>query len=349
MAKRIVRLLPCLLTCLFLLGSLVTFAGALTPSGAPDYSKWDVPEVLNREDLTEQFPDGSFRLDLTTIRIVGIKQATYMLIWSREPLDETVQRDVVAAFRENDPSNYTDIAFYHGTGVFEKPSFWNKGNSFGRYGITREGDTWYLTIGGAGSVSHFVFGFGTTSEPTTTTSEPTTTTSEPTTTTSEPTTTTSEPTTTTSVPTTTTSESTTTTSEPTTTTSVPTTTTSESTTTTSESTTTTSEPTTTTSGSTTTTSEPTTTTGEPTTTTCEPTTTTGEPTTTTGEPTTTTTVPDLEIIDDEETPLADLPQGSDPAGSPKTGNTALPWLFIGAAAISLTVAVLINQRPAQEA
>lgn len=103
MAKRIVRLLPCLLTCLFLLGSLVTFAGALTPSGAPDYSKWDVPEVLNREDLTEQFPDGSFRLDLTTIRIVGIKQATYMLIWSREPLDETVQRDVVAAFRENDP------------------------------------------------------------------------------------------------------------------------------------------------------------------------------------------------------------------------------------------------------
>ena len=286
MAKRIVRLLPCLLTCLFLLGSLVTFAGALTPSGAPDYSKWDVPEVLNREDLTEQFPDGSFRLDLTTIRIVGIKQATYMLIWSREPLDETVQRDVVAAFRENDPSNYTDIAFYHGTGVFEKPSFWNKGNSFGRYGITREGDTWYLTIGGAGSVSHFVFGFGTTSEPTTTTSEPTTTTSEPTTTTS---------------------------------------------------------------GSTTTTSEPTTTTGEPTTTTGEPTTTTGEPTTTTGEPTTTTTVPDLEIIDDEETPLADLPQGSDPAGSPKTGNTALPWLFIGAAAISLTVAVLINQRPAQEA
>ena len=286
MAKRIVRLLPCLLTCLFLLGSLVTFAGALTPSGAPDYSKWDVPEVLNREDLTEQFPDGSFRLDLTTIRIVGIKQATYMLIWSREPLDETVQRDVVAAFRENDPSNYTDIAFYHGTGVFEKPSFWNKGNSFGRYGITREGDTWYLTIGGAGSVSHFVFGFGTTSEPTTTTSEPTTTTSEPTTTTSEPTTTTSEPTTTTSVPTTTTSE-----------------------------------PTTTTSGS----------------------------TTTTGEPTTTTTVPDLEIIDDEETPLADLPQGSDPAGSPKTGNTALPWLFIGAAAISLTVAVLINRRPAQEA
>ena len=244
MAKRIVRLLPCLLTCLFLLGSLVTFAGALTPSGAPDYSKWDVPEVLNREDLTEQFPDGSFRLDLTTIRIVGIKQATYMLIWSREPLDETVQRDVVAAFRENDPSNYTDIAFYHGTGVFEKPSFWNKGNSFGRYGITREGDTWYLTIGGAGSVSHFVFGFGTTSEPTTTT---------------------------------------------------------------------------------------------------------GEPTTTTGEPTTTTTVPDLEIIDDEETPLADLPQGSDPAGSPKTGNTALPWLFIGAAAISLTVAVLINRRPAQEA
>ena len=237
MAKRIVRLLPCLLTCLFLLGSLVTFAGALTPSGAPDYSKWDVPEVLNREDLTEQFPDGSFRLDLTTIRIVGIKQATYMLIWSREPLDETVQRDVVAAFRENDPSNYTDIAFYHGTGVFEKPSFWNKGNSFGRYGITREGDTWYLTIGGAGSVSHFVFGFGTTSEPTTTT----------------------------------------------------------------------------------------------------------------GEPTTTTTVPDLEIIDDEETPLADLPQGSDPAGSPKTGNTALPWLFIGAAAISLTVAVLINRRPAQEA
>ena len=300
MAKRIVRLLPCLLTCLFLLGSLVTFAGALTPSGAPDYSKWDVPEVLNREDLTEQFPDGSFRLDLTTIRIVGIKQATYMLIWSREPLDETVQRDVVAAFRENDPSNYTDIAFYHGTGVFEKPSFWNKGNSFGRYGITREGDTWYLTIGGAGSVSHFVFGFGTTSEPTTTTSEPTTTTSEPTTTTSEPTTTTS-------VPTTTTSEPTTTTSEPTTTTSVPTTTTSE------------------------------------------PTTTTGEPTTTTGEPTTTTTVPDLEIIDDEETPLADLPQGSDPAGSPKTGNTALPWLFIGAAAISLTVAVLINRRPAQEA
>ena len=293
MAKRIVRLLPCLLTCLFLLGSLVTFAGALTPSGAPDYSKWDVPEVLNREDLTEQFPDGSFRLDLTTIRIVGIKQATYMLIWSREPLDETVQRDVVAAFRENDPSNYTDIAFYHGTGVFEKPSFWNKGNSFGRYGITREGDTWYLTIGGAGSVSHFVFGFGTTSEPTTTTSEPTTTTSEPTTTTSEPTTTTS-------VPTTTTSEPTTTTSEPTTTTSVPTTTTSE-------------------------------------------------PTTTTGEPTTTTTVPDLEIIDDEETPLADLPQGSDPAGSPKTGNTALPWLFIGAAAISLTVAVLINRRPAQEA
>ena len=286
MAKRIVRLLPCLLTCLFLLGSLVTFAGALTPSGAPDYSKWDVPEVLNREDLTEQFPDGSFRLDLTTIRIVGIKQATYMLIWSREPLDETVQRDVVAAFRENDPSNYTDIAFYHGTGVFEKPSFWNKGNSFGRYGITREGDTWYLTIGGAGSVSHFVFGFGTTSEPTTTTSEPTTTTSVPTTTTSEPTTTTSEPTTTTSVPTTTTSE---------------------------------------------------------------PTTTTGEPTTTTGEPTTTTTVPDLEIIDDEETPLADLPQGSDPAGSPKTGNTALPWLFIGAAAISLTVAVLINRRPAQEA
>lgn len=237
MAKRIVRLLPCLLTCLFLLGSLVTFAGALTPSGAPDYSKWDVPEVLNREDLTEQFPDGSFRLDLTTIRIVGIKQATYMLIWSREPLDETVQRDVVAAFRENDPSNYTDIAFYHGTGVFEKPSFWDKGNSFGRYGITREGDTWYLTIGGAGSVSHFVFGFGTTSEPTTTT----------------------------------------------------------------------------------------------------------------GEPTTTTTVPDLEIIDDEETPLADLPQGSDPAGSPKTGNTALPWLFIGAAAISLTVAVLINRRPAQEA
>ena len=293
MAKRIVRLLPCLLTCLFLLGSLVTFAGALTPSGAPDYSKWDVPEVLNREDLTEQFPDGSFRLDLTTIRIVGIKQATYMLIWSREPLDETVQRDVVAAFRENDPSNYTDIAFYHGTGVFEKPSFWNKGNSFGRYGITREGDTWYLTIGGAGSVSHFVFGFGTTSEPTTTTSEPTTTTSEPTTTTSGSTTTTSEPTTTTG--------------------------------------------------------EPTTTTGEPTTTTGEPTTTTGEPTTTTGEPTTTTTVPDLEIIDDEETPLADLPQGSDPAGSPKTGNTALPWLFIGAAAISLTVAVLINQRPAQEA
>ena len=286
MAKRIVRLLPCLLTCLFLLGSLVTFAGALTPSGAPDYSKWDVPEVLNREDLTEQFPDGSFRLDLTTIRIVGIKQATYMLIWSREPLDETVQRDVVAAFRENDPSNYTDIAFYHGTGVFEKPSFWDKGNSFGRYGITREGDTWYLTIGGAGSVSHFVFGFGTTSEPTTTTSEPTTTTSEPTTTTS---------------------------------------------------------------GSTTTTSEPTTTTSEPTTTTGEPTTTTGEPTTTTGEPTTTTTVPDLEIIDDEETPLADLPQGSDPAGSPKTGNTALPWLFIGAAAISLTVAVLINRRPAQEA
>ena len=279
MAKRIVRLLPCLLTCLFLLGSLVTFAGALTPSGAPDYSKWDVPEVLNREDLTEQFPDGSFRLDLTTIRIVGIKQATYMLIWSREPLDETVQRDVVAAFRENDPSNYTDIAFYHGTGVFEKPSFWDKGNSFGRYGITREGDTWYLTIGGAGSVSHFVFGFGTTSEPTTTTSEPTTTTSEPTTTTSGSTTTTSEPTTTTS----------------------------------------------------------------------EPTTTTGEPTTTTGEPTTTTTVPDLEIIDDEETPLADLPQGSDPAGSPKTGNTALPWLFIGAAAISLTVAVLINRRPAQEA
>ena len=265
MAKRIVRLLPCLLTCLFLLGSLVTFAGALTPSGAPDYSKWDVPEVLNREDLTEQFPDGSFRLDLTTIRIVGIKQATYMLIWSREPLDETVQRDVVAAFRENDPSNYTDIAFYHGTGVFEKPSFWNKGNSFGRYGITREGDTWYLTIGGAGSVSHFVFGFGTTSEPTTTTSEPTTTTSEPNTTTGEPTTTTSEP------------------------------------------------------------------------------------TTTTSEPTTTTTVPDLEIIDDEETPLADLPQGSDPAGSPKTGNTALPWLFIGAAAISLTVAVLINRRPAQEA
>lgn len=193
MAKRIVRLLPCLLTCLFLLGSLVTFAGALTPSGAPDYSKWDVPEVLNREDLTEQFPDGSFRLDLTTIRIVGIKQATYMLIWSREPLDETVQRDVVAAFRENDPSNYTDIAFYHGTGVFEKPSFWNKGNSFGRYGITREGDTWYLTIGGAGSVSHFVFGFGTTSEPTTTTSEPTTTTSEPTTTTGEPTTTTVSP------------------------------------------------------------------------------------------------------------------------------------------------------------
>ena len=300
MAKRIVRLLPCLLTCLFLLGSLVTFAGALTPSGAPDYSKWDVPEVLNREDLTEQFPDGSFRLDLTTIRIVGIKQATYMLIWSREPLDETVQRDVVAAFRENDPSNYTDIAFYHGTGVFEKPSFWNKGNSFGRYGITREGDTWYLTIGGAGSVSHFVFGFGTTSEPTTTTSEPTTTTSEPTTTTGEPTTTTSEPTTTTSEPTTTTSE-------------------------------------------------PTTTTSEPTTTTSEPTTTTGEPTTTTGEPTTTTTVPDLEIIDDEETPLADLPQGSDPAGSPKTGNTALPWLFIGAAAISLTVAVLINRRPAQEA
>ena len=149
--------------------------------------------------------------------------------------------------------------------MFEKPSFWNKGNSFGRYGITREGDTWYLTIGGAGSVSHFVFGFGTTSEPTTTTSEPTTTTSVPTTTTSEPTTTT------------------------------------------------------------------------------------GEPTTTTGEPTTTTTVPDLEIIDDEETPLADLPQGSDPAGSPKTGNTALPWLFIGAAAISLTVAVLINRRPAQEA
>ena len=38
-----------------------------------------------------------------------------------------------------------------------------------------------------------------------------------------------------------------------------------------------------------------------------------------------------------------------PAGSPKTGNTALPWLFIGAAAISLTVAVLINRRPAQEA
>ena len=100
---------------------------------------------------------------------------------------------------------------------------------------------------------------------------------------------------------------------------------------------------------TTTTSEPTTTTSEPTTTTGEPTTTTGEPTTTTGEPTTTTTVPDLEIIDDEETPLADLPQGSDPAGSPKTGNTALPWLFIGAAAISLTVAVLINRRPAQEA
>ena len=388
MAKRVGRFLPVLLTCLFLLGSLVSFAGALSPSNAPDYHKWEVKDVLARKDLSEQFPDGSFRIDLTSIQIVGIKQATYMLVWSRDELSATEQQAVKDAFPLVDPSKYTDFAFYHGTGLWDKPDFWKKGNSFGRYEVTKAGDVYYLTIGSTGSVSHFVFGFGTTttttsesttttskpttttsepttttSNPTTTTSEPTTTTSKPTTTTSEPTTTTSEPTTTTSKPTTTTSKPTTTTSEPTTTTSEPTTTTSEPTTTTSQPTTTTSKPTTTTSEPTTTTSEPTTTTSEPTTTTSEPTTTTSEPTTTTSEPTTTTsepttmtsesttvtTVPDTEIIEEEDVPLVNPPQDSDTSGSPKTGNTALPWLFIGAAAVSLTVALLLNHKPAEEA
>ena len=335
MKKRMLRILPLILTCLFLMAGLVSFASAMTEPQGPVYDKWEVRDVLDDQEMTVSYPDGSFRIDLSTIEVIGIKQSTYMLVWSRESLNEQARQDVINGFRNVDPSNYTDFAFYHGeAGVFAKPSFWEKGNSFGRYEVVKTSGTFYLTIGSTKSVSHFIFGLGS-STPSTTTTEPTTTTTEPSTTTTEPTTTTTEPTTTTTESTTTTTESTTTTTESTTTTT-------ESTTTTTESTTTTTEPTTTT-------TEPTTTTTEPTTTTTEAAATTTEPSTTTTEPTTTTTsIPDEEIIEEEDVPLVSGPEDPNPPSSPKTGYMDVSWVWLAAAAVSLTAAILLNRRPSEE-
>ena len=229
MKKRMLRILPLILTCLFLMAGLMSFASAMTEPQGPVYDKWEVRDVLDDREMTVSYPDGSFRIDLSTIEVIGIKQSTYMLVWSRESLNEQARQDVINGFRNVDPSNYTDFAFYHGeAGVFAKPSFWEKGNSFGRYEVVKTGGTFYLTIGSTKSVSHFVLGLGsstpstTTTEPTTTTTESTPTTTESTTTTTEATTTTTEPSTTTTEPSTTTTEPTTTTTEPsTTTTSIP--------------------------------------------------------------------------------------------------------------------------------
>ena len=343
MKKRMLRILPLILTCLFLMAGLVSFASAITEPQGPVYDKWEVRDVLGNREMTVSYPDGSFRIDLSTIEVIGIKQSTYMLVWSRESLNEQTRQDVINGFRNVDPSNYTDFAFYHGeAGVFAKPSFWEKGNSFGRYEVVKTSGTFYLTIGSTKSVSHFIFGLGS-SPPSTTTTEPTTTTTESTTTTTEPSTTTTESTTTTTEPTTTTTEPSTTTTEPSTTTTESSTTTTEPSTTTTESSTTTTE-------SPTTTTEPSTTTTEPSTTTTEPsTTTTTEPSTTTTEPTTTTTsIPDEVMIEEEDVPLVSGPEDPNPPISPKTGHMDVSWMCLAAAAVSLTAAILLNRRPSAE-
>ena len=302
MKKRFVRILPLVLTCLFLMASLVSFVGAAPkPFSGSNYEKWETNDVYGNKNLTETLPDGGYRINLTTLRVVGIKQATYMLVWSRDEMSAAEQQKVEDAFRQVDSSKYTDFEFYYGTGLWNKPDFWEKGNSFGRYEVSQIDGTWYLTI--KGGVSHFVLGIDTT---TPTTTEPTTTTTEPTTTTTEPTTTTTGSTTTTTGSTTTTTEPTTTTTEPTTITTKPTTTTTGSTTTTTEST-----------------------------------------TTTTGSTATTTSTPDEEIIEEEDVPLVDVPEDPDEQSSPKTGYMDFSWIFLVAAAVSLTVAILLNRRPAE--
>ena len=293
MKKRMPRILPLVLTCLFLMAGLVSFASAMTEPQGPVYDKWEVRDVLGDREMTVSYPDGSFRIDLSTIEVIGIKQATYMLVWSRESLDEQARRDVINGFRNVDPSNYTDFAFYHGeAGVFANPSFWEKGNSFGRYAVVKTGGTFYLTIGSTKSVSHFILGFGSATPSTTTTTESFTTTTESSTTTTESSTTTTESSTTTTEPPTTTTESFTTTTEP-------------------------------------------------------PTTTTESSTTTTAESTTTST-PD-EKITEEEVPLVSGPEDPGPKSSPKTGHMDVSWVCLAAAAVSLTVTILLNRRPAEEA
>ncbi len=310
--------------------------------------------AVNVQDITfikkenTAFGKENICIDLTDYAIVGIKQSTYLLVWTAESQDASTQEAIIAAMKQADSSiaqSVENVEFYNGAGVFAKPD-WVKGGSFGRYETIQENGVWYLKVNSSDKVSHFLLG----QKPASTTTTTTTTTEPTTTTTTEPTTTT----TTESTTTTTTEPTTTTTTEPTTTTtteSTTTTTTESTTTTTTEpTTTTTTEPTTTTTSkpTTTTTTEPTTTTTtEPTTTTTtEPTTTTTtEPTTTTttepttSEPVSTTTTDIEEIIEDEDPPLVDLPDSQ----SPQTGYQ-LPLALLGIIALSTTTICVLNHK-----
>ena len=183
-----------------------------------------LPDVKNIEKIQGSFSheyiqkiNGEYVIDLTQLPVVAIKQSSnFLLIWSHKDLGAEKEA-VFSALKDFDSSlkkiSYADVRFE--SGIFQM-----EGNAnIGPYSVREVEGKFYMYVP-TSKVSHFLFGIGTATRPTTTTSRATTTTTEPTTTTSQATTTTTEPTTTTSQATTTTTEPTTTTSQATTTTTI---------------------------------------------------------------------------------------------------------------------------------